>query len=322
MRLAFPVTFSLRSIASIAALSVLVTAPAAIADARQPTPQPQPRPAEGQPAPATPVPATPASTPPAAPSGQSGPAPAAAANTGAPRLPPFAGTVISFDRRGDRVVACVDRSTVPLRPGSPAPPTGIKLPPAYRIWLIEREVMQELMTTGGLCHPVWAPDGKTFLAAGARGLFTFTAPQYEARVLTALLPPPQVAVTRDTANPTASGEKPGTPPAATPGAAPPAAAPAGQPAAPPAGPPPGAATVKTTDGAPIPFSQTSWSPGGGRIAFLLTAPDGAAKVRVIDAKDGTSIFSRDFTANRAAKLVQWGPTDRTLVIDGTRVPLP
>ena len=79
-----------------------------------------------------------------------------------------------------------------------------------------------------------------------------------------------------------------------------------------------AATVKTTDGAPIPFSQTSWSPGGGRIAFILTAADGGTKVRVIDAKDGRDILTKD----QAAKLVQWGPDDRTLVIDGTRVSLP
>ncbi len=111
----------------------------------------------------------------------------------APKLPPFAGEVVNFDRRGPRVVACVDASKVqlPPRPGpdgkpmaAPAP-TGPPAPPRLRIWVLEREVMQELMTTGGLCDPAWSPDGKTFAAAGARGVFTFTEPNFEARVLVA-----------------------------------------------------------------------------------------------------------------------------------------
>ncbi len=59
--------------------------------------------------------------------------------------------------------------------------------------MIEREVMQELMTTGGLCDPAWSPDGKTFAAAGLRGVFTFTEPNFEPRVLVAgqlQAPPP------------------------------------------------------------------------------------------------------------------------------------
>ena len=110
----------------------------------------------------------------------------------APKLPPFAGEIVNFDRRGTRVVACVDASKVqmPPRPGPdgkpvappPAPPPG---PPRLRIWVLEREVMQELMTTGGLCDPSWSPDGKTFAAAGVRGVFTFTEPNFEPRVLVA-----------------------------------------------------------------------------------------------------------------------------------------
>lgn len=211
---------------------------------------------------------------------------------GPPRLPPFAGTVVSFDRRGDRVVACVDRSNVPTRPpaGAPAPPPGPKAPPAYRIWLIEREVMQELMTTGGLCGPVWGPDGKTFLAAGARGLFAFTEPQYEARVLMLTNPPPPP--------PQPINPSPQSSPAVDP--------------------PPSPATVKTTEPAPIPFSQTAWSPGGGRrVAFLLTK-DGVSRAGVVDTKTGAAVY----TGERPAKLVVWGPDDKTLVVDGVRVSLP
>jgi hypothetical protein len=130
-----------------------------------------------------PAPATPATAPPAAqPSAES---------MEAPKLPPFAGEIVNFDRRGSRIVACVDASRVkmPPRPGpdgkplaQPAPPPG---PPRLRIWVLEREVMQELMTTGGLCDPAWSPDGKTFAATGVRGVFTFTEPNFEPRVLVA-----------------------------------------------------------------------------------------------------------------------------------------
>jgi hypothetical protein len=236
--------------------------------------------AQAQPAPATPAPA---------PAAQ----PAAPDSMGPPRLPPFAGMVVSFDRRGARVVACVDRSQVQTRPPGPGaqpPAEKPKLPPAYRIWLIEREVMQELMTTGGLCGPVWSPDGKSFVAAGARGLFAFSEPQYEARVLMIVPTGPAPAAAPAPANPTS--------------AAPPAS-------------PPAPATVKTTEAAPIPFSQTAWSPGGSRVAFLQTI-DGVEKARVVDVKSGAVVFTRDERATR----VQWGPDDRTLVVDGVRVSLP
>ena len=136
-----------------------------------------------KPAPAQPAPAKPAAT-----------APASATSMEAPKLPPFAGEIVNFDRRGARVVACVDAAKVdvPPRPGpdgKPVPdavhasaPAG---PPRLRIWVLEREVMQELMTTGGLCDPSWSPDGKTFAAAGVRGVFTFTEPNFEPRVLVA-----------------------------------------------------------------------------------------------------------------------------------------
>ena len=131
----------------------------------------------------TPPATAPATAPPARP----------ASPMDAPKLPPFAGEIVNFDRRGARVVACVDASKVqtPPRPGpdgkpvEPTPPAGPPAPPRLRIWVLEREVMQELMTTGGLCDPAWSPDGKTFAAAGVRGVFTFTEPNFDPRVLVA-----------------------------------------------------------------------------------------------------------------------------------------
>ena len=144
------------------------------------------KPATGKPATATGKPADTQSA--------GGGKPGAAGGSGleAPKLPPFAGEIVNFDRRGTRVVACVDAAKVqmPSRPGPdgkpvapPAPPPNA--PPRLRIWVIEREVMQELLTTSGLCDPSWSPDGKSFAAAGARGVFVFTEPNFEPRVLVA-----------------------------------------------------------------------------------------------------------------------------------------
>ncbi|HEY8549799.1 MAG TPA: hypothetical protein VIL35_07600 [Vicinamibacterales bacterium] len=105
----------------------------------------------------------------------------------APKLPPFAGEIVNFDRRGDRVVACVNAAAAPARPGMPKPSSqaAAAAPPRYRIWVLEREIMQELLTSGGLCDPSWSPDGKSFAAAGARGVFTFSEPHFEPRALVA-----------------------------------------------------------------------------------------------------------------------------------------
>ena len=129
----------------------------------------------------------------------------------APKLPPFAGEVVNFDRKGTKTVACVDAAKVqvPPRPGpdgkpvaAPPLPPG---PPRLRIWVLEREVMQELMTTNGLCDPAWSPDGKSFAAAGVRGVFTFAEPNFEPRVVVAgqaQAAPPGAPPARDYDDPT------------------------------------------------------------------------------------------------------------------------
>ena len=155
------------------ALASLATGPAA-----GQTPSSAQTPSTAKPAAAQPAPAKP---------------PAAANPMEAPKLPPVAGQIVNFDRRGSKVVACVDASKVdaPPRLGpdgkpqpdqAPPPPPG---PPRLRIWVLEREVMQELMTTSGLCDPAWSPDGTRFVAAGPRGVFVFAEPNFEPRVIVA-----------------------------------------------------------------------------------------------------------------------------------------
>jgi hypothetical protein len=193
--------------AFIAALALAV-APLAVTPAPGQTPaSPQTplaaKPAAAQtppakPSPAKPVPAKPAAAKPAKPAPAQAPAsaaaPAPAANPmEAPKLPPFAGQIVNFDRRGSKVAACVDAAKVdapprlgpdgkPIPNQPPPPPPG---PPRLRIWILEREVMQELMTTSGLCDPAWSPDGKRFVAAGPRGVFVFAEPNFEPRVIVA-----------------------------------------------------------------------------------------------------------------------------------------
>jgi len=210
---------------------------------------------------------TPATAPPATAPATAPPA----SSMEAPKLPPFAGEIINFDRRGARVVACVDAAKVAVPPrmgpdGKPAeapppPPAG---PPRLRIWVLEREVMQELMTTGGLCDPAWSPDGKTFAAAGVRGVFTFTEPNFEPRVLVAgQLQTPA----------------PGAPPARE-------------------------------------FDDPAWSPSGARLAFRSSA-SGSGRVEVVDVKSAEVVLKRDV----AAKALSWAD-EKTLIVDGTRVPVP
>jgi Tol biopolymer transport system component len=187
----------------------------------------------------------------------------------APKLPPFAGSIVNFDRRGSRVVACVDR-TMASKPGQPATP-AVPAAPApggarqTRIWVIENEVMQELLTTSGLCDPAWSPDAKTFAAAGARGVFTFTQPNYEVKVIVAGQASPQ---------------------------------------------PEGQAPARS-------YTSPVWSPSGRRLAFLVTAPAGAA-VQVVDVSTGERVYERP----QAAKTLAWGANDKTLIVDGTSLAIP
>jgi hypothetical protein len=205
----------------------------------------------------------------------------------APRLPPFAGTLVNFDKHGDRTVACVDRSTAPVRPGAPAPPkptTAPGVPRQTRIWIIQREVMQELMTTSGMCDPVWRPDGAAFAASGPRGVFLFTSPSFEARPL--FVPAPE------------------------PGASPPSVPAQGASSS---GPP-----TQATPAADGPmFSGPRWSPGGARLAFLVKQGDSSI-VRVVDATSGKVLF----TSEPAVSTFLWGSDEKTITVDKRRVSLP
>jgi hypothetical protein len=206
----------------------------------------------------------------------------------APRLPPFAGSLVNFDKHGDRTVACVDRSTAPVRPGAPAPPkptTAPGVPRQTRIWIVQREVMQELMTTSGMCDPVWRPDGAAFAASGPRGVFLFASPAFEARPL--FVPAPEPGRSSPPSVPAQGASASGPPRQATPAADTPM------------------------------FSGPRWSPAGTRLAFLVKQGDSSI-VRVVDAKSGKLLF----TSDPGVSTFLWGSDDKTITIDKRRVAIP
>ena len=64
------------------------------------------------------------------------------------------------------------------------------------------------------------------------------------------------------------------------------------------------------------FDDPAWSPSGGRLAFRV-ADGGAARVEVVDVKSAEVLLKRDGAA-KALRLAD----EKTLVVDGARVPIP
>jgi hypothetical protein len=90
-------TMTAAGMLAVASLGVRLAGAPAASPSLQETPppaKPAAKPAPVKPAPTQPVPAAGGSS----------------ASMEAPKLPPFAGEIVNFDRRGPRVVACVDRN--------------------------------------------------------------------------------------------------------------------------------------------------------------------------------------------------------------------
>ncbi|MCL4845014.1 MAG: penicillin acylase family protein [Acidobacteria bacterium] len=96
-----------------------------------------------------------------------GPTPAAAAGD-VPTLPPFAGTLVNFDRAGGRVAACAEM------PGGGDTTIGARSVRRTKVWVIEREVLRELGSTPGSCDPAWSPDGSRLAVVVPNGLWTYS----------------------------------------------------------------------------------------------------------------------------------------------------
>jgi penicillin amidase len=95
----------------------------------------------------------------------------------APVLPPFAGSLVTFDRHGTRVAACAED------PQGQVQAVGARRIPPTHVWVIDAEVIRQLGTTPGACDPVWSPDGSRLAVVQVNGLWTYSPTLEEPRQL-------------------------------------------------------------------------------------------------------------------------------------------
>jgi dipeptidyl aminopeptidase/acylaminoacyl peptidase len=95
-----------------------------------------------------------------------------------PHFPPFVGVVLNHDRRGERVVLCADQS-------GPAVATGVRQLSRTKVWLLDREVLEDVRDHPGLCDPKWSPIADEFAAVSAQGVWLFRVPLDGGRLLRA-----------------------------------------------------------------------------------------------------------------------------------------
>ena len=102
-----------------------------------------------------------------------------------PKLPPFAGTLVNFDRVGEFAAACA------LDLGGGETKRGARAVPNTHVWVFHREIIRELGASPGACDPVWSPDGSRLAVVTPNGLWTYTPTLEEPRQLAeASLPDP------------------------------------------------------------------------------------------------------------------------------------
>jgi penicillin amidase len=85
-----------------------------------------------------------------------------------PRMPPFAGTLVNFDRRGEYTAACA------LDPGGGETKRGARAVPNTHVWVFHREVIRQLGAAPGSCDPAWSPNGARLAVVTPNGLWTYS----------------------------------------------------------------------------------------------------------------------------------------------------
>jgi penicillin amidase len=94
-----------------------------------------------------------------------------------PRMPPFAGTLVNFDRRGEYTAACA------LDLGGGEMKRGARSIPRTHVWVFHREIIRELGAAPGACDPAWSPDASRLAVVTPNGLWTYTPTLEDPRLL-------------------------------------------------------------------------------------------------------------------------------------------
>ena len=124
--------------------------------------------AHGQTAPVAAPPAAPAQVI-AAPTGPGEP----------PRVPPFAGTLVNWDRSGEFTAMCT------LEEGGKTTKVGARIIKHTYVYVVEREIIRQLGSSPGACDPAFSPDGSRLAVVTANGLWLYTPRLEDARELAA-----------------------------------------------------------------------------------------------------------------------------------------
>ncbi|MFN8060805.1 MAG: hypothetical protein U0Q12_16735 [Vicinamibacterales bacterium] len=86
-----------------------------------------------------------------------------------PRFPEFVGGVVSAQRKGDRILICADQAISPFG-GS------VRKLDHPQLFLLNREILEEVRGQPGLCHGAWSPTADEFAAISPAGVWLFHVP--------------------------------------------------------------------------------------------------------------------------------------------------
>jgi hypothetical protein len=84
-----------------------------------------------------------------------------------PPLPPFAGVLINAQRFGDLAVYCTSPGAAPL---------DSRAPRRTRVWVLNRERLEEARSAENLCDPAISPNADRFVAVSPTALWLFSIP--------------------------------------------------------------------------------------------------------------------------------------------------
>ncbi len=104
-----------------------------------------------------------------------------------PRVPPFAGTLVNWDRAGEFTAMCT------IEEGGKTATVGARtIKPTY-VYVIEREVIRQLGSSPGACDPAFSPDGSRLAVVTVNGLWLYSPNLEDPRQLAATRQPEKPA---------------------------------------------------------------------------------------------------------------------------------